>query len=59
MSPTDLARLIDAHAAPLVLCARQWCAEPDGTTAHLRGTPPIGYEKSAPYNLHYEITLQK
>ncbi len=29
MSPTDLARLIDAHAAPLVLCARQWCSEPE------------------------------
>jgi RNA polymerase sigma-70 factor (ECF subfamily) len=26
MSPADLARLIDAHAAPLVLYARQWCA---------------------------------
>jgi RNA polymerase sigma factor (sigma-70 family) len=25
MSPTDFARLIDAHAAPLVLYARQWC----------------------------------
>ncbi len=29
MSPTYLARLIDAHAAPLVLCARQWCSEPE------------------------------
>jgi RNA polymerase sigma factor (sigma-70 family) len=29
MSPTELARLIDAHAAPLVLCARQWCTEPE------------------------------
>jgi RNA polymerase sigma-70 factor (ECF subfamily) len=29
MSPTDFARLIDAHAAALVLCARQWCAEPE------------------------------
>ena len=25
MSPTELARLIDANAAPLVLYARQWC----------------------------------
>jgi RNA polymerase sigma-70 factor (ECF subfamily) len=25
MSPTDLARLIDTHAASLVLFARQWC----------------------------------
>jgi RNA polymerase sigma-70 factor (ECF subfamily) len=25
MSPPDIARLIDAHAAPLVLYARQWC----------------------------------
>jgi RNA polymerase sigma-70 factor (ECF subfamily) len=29
MSPSDLARLIDAHAAPLVLSARQWCTEPE------------------------------
>jgi RNA polymerase sigma factor (sigma-70 family) len=29
MTPSDLARLIDGHAAPLVLYARQWCAEPE------------------------------
>jgi RNA polymerase sigma-70 factor (ECF subfamily) len=29
MSPTDVARLIDAHAAPLVLYARQWCDAPE------------------------------
>jgi RNA polymerase sigma factor (sigma-70 family) len=29
MSPTDLARLIDKHGAALVLCARQWCTEPE------------------------------
>ncbi len=29
MSPTDLARLIDAYAAPLVLYARQWCGAPE------------------------------
>ncbi len=29
MSPTDLARLIDAHAAALVLYARQWCDAPE------------------------------
>jgi len=29
MSPTDLARLIDAHGAPLVLYARQWCEAPE------------------------------
>src|SRR5262249_10698297 len=29
MSPSDLARLIDAHAAPLVLYARQWCDVPE------------------------------
>src|SRR6516162_3869575 len=29
MTPTDVARLIDAHASPLVLCARQWCEEPE------------------------------
>ncbi len=29
MSPTDLARLIDAQAAPLVLYARQWCEAPE------------------------------
>jgi RNA polymerase sigma-70 factor (ECF subfamily) len=29
MSPLDFARLIDAHAAPLVLYARQWCDAPE------------------------------
>jgi len=29
MTPADVARLIDAHAAPLVLYARQWCGEPE------------------------------
>jgi RNA polymerase sigma factor (sigma-70 family) len=29
MSPSDFARLIDGHAAPLVLYARQWCVEPE------------------------------
>jgi RNA polymerase sigma factor (sigma-70 family) len=29
MSPADLARLVDRHAAPLVLYARQWCDEPE------------------------------
>ena len=29
MSPTDFARLIDAHAAALVLYARQWCGAPE------------------------------
>ena len=29
MGPTDVARLIDAHAAPLVLYARQWCDAPE------------------------------
>jgi RNA polymerase sigma-70 factor (ECF subfamily) len=29
MTPAEVARLMDTHAAPLVLCARQWCAEPE------------------------------
>jgi len=29
MSPTDLTALIDAHAGPLVLYARQWCGAPE------------------------------
>jgi RNA polymerase sigma-70 factor (ECF subfamily) len=29
MSPSDFARLVDAHAAPLVLYARQWCDAPE------------------------------
>src|SRR5262249_42093291 len=29
MSPTHVARLIDAHAAALVLYARQWCDAPE------------------------------
>jgi RNA polymerase sigma factor (sigma-70 family) len=29
MSAAEVARLIDTHAAPLVLYARQWCAAPE------------------------------
>ncbi len=29
MSPSEFAQLIDAHAAPLVLYARQWCDAPE------------------------------
>jgi len=29
MTPADIATLIDTHAAPLVLYARQWCGEPE------------------------------
>ena len=29
MNAPDFARLIDAHAAPLVLYARQWCGTPE------------------------------
>jgi RNA polymerase sigma factor (sigma-70 family) len=29
MTPTEIARLIDTHSAPLVLYARQWCAQPE------------------------------
>jgi hypothetical protein len=31
----------------------------EGNTAHIRGTPPKGEETSAPYNIHYEITIRK
>jgi hypothetical protein len=30
-----------------------------GTTAHLRGSPPMGEEKNAGFNVHYEVTIQK
>ncbi len=33
--------------------------EVDGTTAHLRGSPPWGAEKDSAFNLHYELTLRK
>ena len=29
MTPTEVARLIDTHSAPLVLYARQWCDAPE------------------------------
>src|SRR5262249_41200223 len=29
MSPHEFARLVDAHGAPLILYARQWCAAPE------------------------------
>jgi hypothetical protein len=31
----------------------------DGATAHLRGSPPPGEEKSPAFNVHYEVTIQK
>ncbi len=31
----------------------------DGATAHLRGSPPHGFENVDVYNIHYEITIQK
>jgi hypothetical protein len=33
--------------------------EVSGGTAHLRGTPPPGREKEAPFNIHYEVTIRK
>jgi hypothetical protein len=33
--------------------------EVDGSTAHLRGSPPRGDEKNPAYNVHYEVTIQK
>jgi hypothetical protein len=33
--------------------------EVSGETAHLRGNPPPGEEKTPVYNLHYELTLRK
>jgi hypothetical protein len=33
--------------------------ELDGATAHVRGSPPPGQEKSPPYNLHYELVIRK
>jgi len=31
----------------------------DGTTAHLRGSPPPGMEKEPAFNVHYAVTIQK
>ena len=31
----------------------------DGETAHLRGSPPPGWEKVPEYNLHYQVTIQQ
>jgi hypothetical protein len=31
----------------------------EGTTAHLRGSPPRGEEKNAVFNVRYEVTIQK
>jgi hypothetical protein len=31
----------------------------DGTTAHLRGSPPAAEQNNPKYNVHYELTLQK
>jgi hypothetical protein len=31
----------------------------EGSTAHLRGSPPPGEEKTPVFNVHYEVTIQK
>jgi hypothetical protein len=31
----------------------------DGDTVHVQGSPPRGEEKNAPYNIHYEVAIQK
>jgi hypothetical protein len=33
--------------------------EVTGNTAHFRGSPPRGEENSAPFNVHYVVTVQK
>ncbi len=33
--------------------------ECDGTTAHLRGSPPTAEQKTPEFNLHYEVTIRK
>ena len=30
-----------------------------GTTAHLRGSPPLAQQNDAAFNVHYEVTIQK
>jgi hypothetical protein len=41
------------------LCGQPFRYEVDGTTAHLRGTPPKAEENNPSFNLHYEVTLRK
>src|SRR5262249_46317887 len=31
----------------------------DGDTAHLRGSPPLGYAKIPAFNIHYQISVRK
>jgi hypothetical protein len=33
--------------------------ESDGTTAHLRGSPPVAEQSNAKFKVHYELNLQK
>jgi hypothetical protein len=40
-------------------CGQPFRYEVQGTTAHLRGTPPKGEENSPAFNFHYEVTLRK
>ena len=45
MTPTEIARLIDTHSAPLVLYARQWCDAPEDVVQEafiklVRQSPP-------------------
>jgi hypothetical protein len=38
---------------------KPFCDERRDRTAHLRGTPPPGLEKVAPFNLHIELIVTK
>jgi hypothetical protein len=56
------ATLDEITAVPLPVdpfTGRPFLYKVEGATAHLRGTPPPGMETEAPFNLHYEVTIQK
>jgi hypothetical protein len=49
---------------PVPLAADPFTGKPiryelDGTTAHVRGSPPPGQEKVPAYNVHYEVVIRK
>ncbi len=55
------ARLEDLHVPVPVdpVTGQPFRYSADGATATIRGTPPAGMEKMAPYNVRYEVTIAK
>jgi hypothetical protein len=58
-SPPGAVAEIDLPLRDDPVTGKPFLYEAKGTTAHLRGTPPVGEEGNAFFNVHYEINFRK